>query len=33
MGRLICTGIVSLDGYVTDPTGGFDWSAPDDEAS
>ncbi|GAA2893409.1 deaminase [Actinoplanes cyaneus] len=31
MARLICTGIMSLDGYVNDEQGNFDWSAPDEE--
>lgn len=31
MGRLSYTGIMSLDGYVADPTGAFDWSMPDEE--
>jgi dihydrofolate reductase len=31
MGRLIYTGIMSLDGYVADQQGDFDWSAPDEE--
>lgn len=31
MGRLIYTGIVSLDGYINDATGNFDWAAPDEE--
>ena len=31
MGALICTGIVSLDGYLNDAAGGFDWAAPDAE--
>ena len=31
MGRLIYTAITSLDGYVNDAAGGFDWSAPDAE--
>ena len=29
MGRLIYTGLVSLDGYLTDADGNFDWAAPD----
>jgi dihydrofolate reductase len=31
MAKLIYTGIMSLDGYVADADGNFDWSAPDDE--
>ena len=31
MGRLIYTSITSLDGYVADEAGSFDWSMPDDE--
>jgi dihydrofolate reductase len=31
MARLIYTAICSLDGYVNDESGSFDWSAPDDE--
>jgi dihydrofolate reductase len=31
MGKLIYTAITSLDGYVADSNGNFDWSAPDDE--
>jgi dihydrofolate reductase len=31
MGRLIYSAIASLDGYVEDADGGFDWAAPDDE--
>ncbi len=31
MGKLICSAIVSLDGYVADVDGRFDWSAPDEE--
>jgi dihydrofolate reductase len=31
MGRLVYTGITSLDGYIADETGAFDWSAPDEE--
>ena len=31
MPKLIYSGIMSLDGYVADRGGKFDWSAPDDE--
>ncbi|WP_258802956.1 dihydrofolate reductase family protein [Pseudarthrobacter sp. NS4] len=31
MADLIYTGIASLDGYVADRHGNFDWSAPDEE--
>ncbi|ANS79393.1 Dihydrofolate reductase [Serinicoccus hydrothermalis] len=31
MGRLVYAGIGSLDGYVADAEGEFDWSAPDAE--
>jgi dihydrofolate reductase len=31
MGRLIYTAITSLDGYVSDADGNFDWAAPDQE--
>jgi dihydrofolate reductase len=31
MGRLVYTTICSLDGYVADAAGGFDWAAPDEE--
>ncbi|WP_380167771.1 dihydrofolate reductase family protein [Jannaschia sp. R86511] len=31
MGRLVYTGIGSLDGFVADESGDFDWSAPDEE--
>lgn len=31
MAKLIYTGITSLDGYVADSAGNFDWSAPDQE--
>lgn len=31
MGTLICTGIVSADGYVNDEAGRFDWAEPDPE--
>ena len=31
MGRLIYTAIASLDGYVVDADGSFDWAAPDEE--
>ena len=31
MARLIYTAIASLDGYVADERGNFDWAAPDEE--
>ena len=31
MARLICSGITSLDGYIADQDGNFDWSMPDAE--
>lgn len=31
MGRLRYSAITSLDGYVNDATGAFEWSAPDEE--
>jgi dihydrofolate reductase len=31
MGTLIYSGITSLDGYLADEDGNFDWSVPDDE--
>lgn len=31
MGRLICTALTSLDGYIADDGGNFDWAAPDAE--
>jgi dihydrofolate reductase len=31
MGKLLYTAIASLDGYVADDHGNFDWSAPDEE--
>ena len=31
MAQLIYSAITSLDGYVEDERGGFDWAAPDDE--
>ena len=31
MARLIYSAITSLDGYVADDTGDFDWAAPDAE--
>jgi dihydrofolate reductase len=31
MGKLIYSSIASLDGYVADEDGNFDWAAPDDE--
>ena len=31
MGKLIYSAIASLDGYIEDESGKFDWAAPDDE--
>jgi len=31
VGKLIYSAITSLDGYVADENGNFDWAAPDDE--
>ena len=31
MGKLIYTAIASLDGYVADEEGKFDWGEPDEE--
>ena len=31
MSKLVYSAIASLDGYVEDADGGFDWAAPDDE--
>jgi dihydrofolate reductase len=31
MGKLICSGIMSLDGYIADDQGDFSWAAPDEE--
>ena len=31
MGKLITAAITSLDGYIADADGNFDWSAPDEE--
>lgn len=31
MGRLVYAAITSLDGYVNDRDGGFEWAAPDEE--
>lgn len=31
MGRLIYSAITSLDGYVSDETGDFDWATPDEQ--
>jgi dihydrofolate reductase len=31
MGKLIYSAIMSLDGYVADEEGNFDWAAPDEE--
>jgi dihydrofolate reductase len=32
MGKLIYSMITSVDGYVSDPDGGFGWGAPDEES-
>src|SRR5437899_5730085 len=31
MGKLIFSAITSLDGFIEDETGDFNWAAPDDE--
>ena len=31
MARLMTAGITSLDGYINDAAGGFDWAMPDEE--
>src|SRR4051794_41249253 len=31
MAKLVYTAITSLDGYVADESGGFEWAAPDEE--
>ena len=31
MGKLVYSAIASLDGYIEDEHGKFDWAAPDDE--
>ncbi len=31
MAHLIYSALMSLDGYIEDPDGNFDWAAPDDE--
>lgn len=31
MAKLICTAITSLDGYIADEHGNFDWGAPDSD--
>ena len=31
MAKLICTALASLDGYIADEKGAFDWARPDDE--
>jgi dihydrofolate reductase len=31
MGRLVYSAITSLDGFIADDTGSFDWAEPDDE--
>ena len=33
MAKLIYVSNVSLDGFIEDEHGGFDWTAPDDEVS
>ena len=33
MVKLIYSAITSLDGYVSDENGNFDWAAPDEEWS
>lgn len=32
MAKLIYSALMSLDGYIEDPDGNFDWATPDDEA-
>jgi dihydrofolate reductase len=31
MAKLICTAMTSLDGYIADEHGKFDWAAPDSD--
>jgi len=31
MAKLICTALTSLDGYIADENGDFDWAAPDSD--
>lgn len=31
MARLVYSALASIDGYIEDSAGGFDWAAPDDE--
>src|SRR6516164_9309284 len=31
MAKLIYSSLMSLDGYIADADGGFDWAAPDEE--
>jgi dihydrofolate reductase len=31
MAKLLYSALMSLDGYIEDETGGFDWAAPDEE--
>ena len=33
MAKLIYSSIASLDGYMADTSGNFDWAAPDEEVS
>ncbi|HEV7950651.1 MAG TPA: deaminase, partial [Glaciihabitans sp.] len=31
MANLVCSGLMSLDGFVADDSGNFDWAAPSEE--